>query len=330
MKPRRLPSGSWNVRIMLEGQSYSFTHSDRREVMRMASAFAAEHRIRMENPTLLERLRDYVAENAERLSPSTVRSYEGMIRMIAERSPRIANKRISALTEQDIIDIVRPLRTLKTKRNYVNFVHCATGKGVNQKLYGKASKQVHVPTELEVKGLIALFRDSDMEIPVMLGAYGGLRRGEICALTMSDIDGDFVNVSRAVVRDPVGEWVTKEPKTASSIRRVLLPHFVIERIRERGHITHLLPNQVSDKFWKKQLRLGISRPYCFHSLRHFHASYLHALNIPDAYIMARGGWSSPAVMQSVYRHALTDHISVTDLLAVSAFQNPFQDNPATQ
>jgi hypothetical protein len=56
----------------------------------------------------------------------------------------------------------------------------------------------------------------------------------------------------------------------------------------------------------------------------------NALNIPDAYIMARGGWSSPAVMQSVYRHALADHVSVTDLLAVSAFQNPFQDNPAIQ
>ena len=43
MKPRRLPSGNWNTRVMLGGQSYSFTHSDRREVMRMASAFAAEH-----------------------------------------------------------------------------------------------------------------------------------------------------------------------------------------------------------------------------------------------------------------------------------------------
>lgn len=324
MKARRLPSGAWNCRVMLEGQSYSFTHSDRREVMRMASAFAAEHRLRAENPTLLERLRDYVAENAERLSPSTIRSYEGMIRMIAERSPKIGNKRISALTEHDIVEIVRPLRTLKTKRNYVNFIHAATGKGVTTKLYGKASKQVHVPTELEVKGLIALFRDSDMEIPIMLGAYGGLRRGEICALTMSDIDGDFVNVSRAVVRDPVGEWVTKEPKTASSIRRVLLPHFVVERIRERGHITHLLPNQVSDKFWKKQLRLGISRPYCFHSLRHFHASYLHALNIPDAYIQKRGGWANASTLQNIYRHALADKVTPTDIYAVSAFQNPFQ------
>ena len=325
MKPHKLPSGSWNVRVMIEGQSYSFTRSDRREVMRMASEFAAAHRARIDNPTLLERLRDYVAENTERLSPSTVRSYEGMIRMIAERSPKIGNKRISALTEQDIVEIVRPLRTLKTKRNYVNFIHAATGKGVTTKLYGKASKQVRVPTELEVNGLLQIFHDTDMEIPIMLAAYGGLRRGEICALTMSDIDGDFVSVSRAVVRDPSGQWVTKEPKTSSSIRSVLLPHFVIERIHERRYITHLLPSQVSDKFWKKQLRLGI-RPYCFHSLRHFHASYLHALNIPDAYIMARGGWSTPSVMQTIYRHALADHVSVTDLIAVSAFQNPCQNN----
>ena len=29
MKPRRLPSGAWNCRVMIDGQSYSFTHADR-------------------------------------------------------------------------------------------------------------------------------------------------------------------------------------------------------------------------------------------------------------------------------------------------------------
>lgn len=323
MKPRHLPSGAWNVRVMIDGQSYSFTHSDKKTAVRMASDFADEHRRRVENPTLSEAMQDYVKENTERLSPSTIRSYSGMIRMIEKRSPKIANKRLSALTTQDIAQIVRPLRTVKTKRNYVNFIHAVTGKGVNQKLYGKASKRVLVPTELEVRGLINIFQNSDMEIPIMLAAYGGLRRGEICALTMSDLDGDFVRISKSIVRDQFGQWITKEPKTPSSIRTVLLPHFVVERIRERGYITKLLPSQVSDKFWKKQLRLGI-HPYCFHSLRHFHASYLHALNIPDAYIMARGGWSSPSVMQSVYRHALADKAAVTDIYAVSSFQDPFQ------
>ena len=322
MKPRRLPSGAWNCRVMIGGQSYSFTHADKKTVVRMASDFADDYRRKMDNPTLLERMREYVAENEERLSPSTVRSYNGMIRMIEERSPRIANKRLSAITEQDVSDIVRPLRTLKTKRNYVNFIHACTGKSAG-KLTGVSSKRVHVPTELEVKGLLQIFRNTELEVPIMLAAYGGLRRGEICALRMSDIDGDFVHVSKAVVRDPLGAWVTKDPKTASSVRSVLLPHFVIERIREQGYITHLLPSQVSNRFWKKQRNLGIP-PYCFHSLRHFHASYLHYLNIPDAYIMQRGGWSTPSVMQSIYRHALEDKVTPTDIFAVSAFQNPFQ------
>ena len=322
MKPRRLPSGAWNCRIMVDGQSYSFTHSDKKTVLRMASEFADEYRRKMDNPTLLERMREYVAENEERLSPSTVRSYNGMIRMIEERTPRIANKRLSAITEQDVSDIVRPLRTLKTKRNYANFIHACTGKSAG-KLTGVSSKRVHVPTELEVKGLLQIFRNTELEVPIMLAAYGGLRRGEICALRMSDIDGDFVHISRAVVRDPSGEWVTKDPKTASSVRSVLLPHFVIERIRSQGYITHLLPSQVSNRFWKRQRNLGIP-PYCFHSLRHFHASYLHYLNIPDAYIQKRGGWANASTLQNIYRHALADKVTPTDIYAVSAFQNPFQ------
>ena len=322
MKPRRLPSGAWNCRVMIGGQSYSFTHADKKTVMRMASEFADDYRRKMDNPTLLERLREYVAENEERLSPSTVRSYSGMIRMIEERTPRIANKRLSAITEQDVSDIVRPLRTLKTKRNYVNFIHACTGKS-SGKLTGVSSKRVHVPIELEVKGLLQIFRNTELEVPIMLAAYGGLRRGEICALRMSDIDGDFVHVSKAVVRDPSGAWVTKDPKTASSIRSVLLPHFVIERIQEQGYITHLLPSQVSNRFWKRQRNLGIP-PYCFHSLRHFHASYLHYLNIPDAYIQKRGGWANASTLQNIYRHALADKVTPTDIFAVSAFQNPFQ------
>ena len=188
---------------------------------------------------------------------------------------------------------------------------------------GVSSKRVHVPTELEVKGLLQIFCNTELEVPIMLAAYGGLRRGEICALRMSDIDGDFVHVSKAVVRDPSGEWITKDPKTASSVRSVLLPHFVIERIRSQGYITHLLPSQVSNRFWKRQRNLGIP-PYCFHSLRHFHASYLHYLNIPDAYIQKRGGWANASTLQNIYRHALADKVTPTDIYAVSAFQNPFQ------
>ena len=142
---------------------------------------------------------------------------------------------------------------------------------------------------------------------------------------MSDLDGDYIRITKDMILDDSGTWIIKPPKTSSSIRSVLLPRFVADRIRERGHITDLKPNSITNQLRKVQRRLGIVPPYCFHSLRHYSASYLHAHGIPDAYIMARGGWSSPSVMQSVYRHALSDKAVEMEEKAVSAFQNPFQD-----
>ena len=72
-------------------------------------------------------------------------------------------------------------------------------------------------------------------------------------------------------------------------------------------------------------RIMYERAYTFHSLRHFFASYLHAQHIPDAYVLRAGGWSTPHVMQKVYRHALDNEHLEYSQKAVSAFQNPFQD-----
>ena len=324
MKPRKLPSGAWNVRITVKGQTYSFTDPDKKTVMRMASDFADKQREKVRNPTLAQACEDFITEREKTLSPSTVRSYRGIVKKINERNPAIMQKKVIVLTDMDILNIVRPLRTVKTKRNYINFLQAATGRKFDVNLSGKASHEIAVPTDLEVMGLLAIFGDTEMEIPVMLGAFGGLRRGEICALTMQDMDGDYVSITKSMVKAPDRSWIIKSPKTPKSVRRVLLPHFVVERIQKQGYVTHLLPCNISDRFWKTQLRLGIDRPYCFHSLRHYSASYLHSIGIPDAYIMERGGWSTPHVMQKVYRHALADKVDPMALKAVSAFQNTFQ------
>ena len=326
MKARQLPSGAWNVRITIEGQTYSFTNHDKKTALHIASEFADNHREKLRNPTLIDALEDYTNEREKMLSPSTLRGYRGIIKKVKERNPFIAQKKVIALTNKDIFNIVRPLRTLKTKRNYLNFIQSGTGRKFNIDLIGTASKEIAVPSDIEVKGLLEIFRDTEMEIPVMLGAFGGLRRGEICALTLQDIDGNYVNITKSMVKAPDGSWLIKDPKTPKSVRRVLLPQFVIDAINAHGYITDLLPCNISDRFRKTQLRLGIEHPYCFHSLRHYSASYLHAIGIPDAYIMERGGWSTPHVMQKVYRHALADRVDPMALKAVSAFQNSFQPN----
>ena len=42
----------------------------------------------------------------------------------------------------------------------------------------------------------------------------------------------------------------------------------------------------------------------FHDLRHTCCTIMAALNVPEKYMMTRGGWSSPSVMRQVYTHAL--------------------------
>ena len=324
MKARKLKSGNWNIRIMIDGQAYSFTNPDRKTVMRQASAFAAECRENVQNPPLYKCLEDFITERSETLSPSTLRAYESIVRAIRKRNPMLAQKRVVALTDKDVQDIIKPLKTPKTQRNYVNFIQVATDRRFKVKYHNQKQKHIAIPTELEVAGLVEVFRNTEMEIPIMLGAYGGLRRGEICALTMDDFDGDYVTIDKDKVMDEFGSYVVKDPKTETSNRTVLLPHFVVEAIQARGRVTELTPHQISNYFQKRQMSLGVDPPYCFHSLRHYNASYLHSQGIPDAYIMERGGWSTPHVMQKVYRHALADKVDPMALKAVSAFQDTFQ------
>ena len=324
MKPRKLPSGSWNVRIMINGKSYSFTDPDRRRCLRRASEFAEQCHEDVDNPRLADALEKYVEERTESLSPATIRGYNSIVRAIRTRFEQVGNKRIMTLTDHDIQSVIKQLSSPKTQRNYVNLIESATGRKFSVKFRKKLPKEVAVPSDLEVLGLIRLFEWSEMEIPVLLGAYAGLRRGEICALTIQDLDGDYLHISKDMVLDDFGQWIIKEPKTPASNRTVLLPHHVAERIRKRGHITTLHPNVITKRFISKQGQLGIDSPYTFHSLRHFFASYLHAQQIPDAYVLRAGGWSTPFVMQKVYRHALDDAHLEYSQKAVSAFQNPFQ------
>ena len=75
MKARKLSSGNWNCRIMVNGKSYSFTDPDRRRCLRRASEFAEQCREDVDNPRLADALESFVESRSADLSPATVRGY---------------------------------------------------------------------------------------------------------------------------------------------------------------------------------------------------------------------------------------------------------------
>ena len=143
-----------------------------------------------------------------------------------------------------------------------------------------------------------------MEIPVLLAAFGPLRRSEICALSVDDIDGNVIHVRNAIVPDENGNYVTKGTKTYDSDRYIPMSHDIIEKIQKQGYVTKIQNTHIiTSRFERIVNKIGC-KGVRFHDLRHWCASFLHAQGVPDQYIMARGGWKTDAVMKAVYRHEL--------------------------
>lgn len=131
-----------------------------------------------------------------------------------------------------------------------------------------------------------------------------MREGEICALTSDDINGNFITVNKSIACDSNGKWHIKPPKTFSSNRQVEMPDFIIKEIKDIvGKITRYNPHSLSMAF-NKLLKNNDMPHFRFHDLRHYYVSSLHAMNIPDKYIMAQGGWATNYTMQNVYNHTM--------------------------
>lgn len=325
MKVEQLPSGTYRVRIMIDGQRYTFTDKDKKRVKAKAASFADEHREAVDNPTFSQAMDKYIDVRMKQRSASTIRGYDGIRRTLVIRFPDFCNKRLANIRQSDVQRIVDELdRSPKTTRNYVGFIQAVTGTKYNLIMPQSVKPNVRIPSDMEIAGLIRVAEDMypDLVIPVMLGAFGPLRRGEICALTLDDFEGDFVNITKDVIKDKDGKFILKKvPKTVESNRKIKLPHFVVARVREQGYVTKLSPDNISTYFRRMQQRIGLEDVYNFHSTRHYCVSTLHANGLPDAYIMERGGWSTPDVLIYVYRHTISDETSALTDRALNHFDS---------
>ena len=170
-------------------------------------------------------------------------------------------------------------------------------------------RELHEPRTDEIQEILAKVSGTRLDIPVQLGIYG-LRRGEICALRFpDDIYDNMIHVSGSKVRAVGGKYVVKEPKNSTSNRYVPVDEDLINLIRKQGYVTDYTPSALSAAFKRMLKKAGISEMR-FHDLRHFFASYMHYIGVPDAHTMRMGGWRTDNVMKRVYTYPLNpDEIS---------------------
>ncbi len=80
------------------------------------------------------------------------------------------------------------------------------------------------------------------------------------------------------------------------------------------------PGKITDYLCSVQKKLDIPN-FSIHKLRHYFASKMSAMNIPEEDIMRMGGWETDYVMKGVYRHAMEDKNKERQRKAAEQLQN---------
>ena len=313
MKIEKLPSGSYRVRKMYQGQSYTVTFDHKPSQKEVMQAIASEmdkiqtdSKTRMTFATAAEK---YIASKSNVLSPSTIGGYHSIIRNLSDKFKGFYVNDITGIHIQKEINDYSVGRSPKTVRNAHGFISAVLGTFcpntvISTTLPQKVKTQEYIPSDEDVKRILAKAKGTNYEIPLLLATFG-LRRSEICALTPEDLNGNTLTINKAIVINDDNEFVQKTTKTTEGTRQIYLPDQLADLIRERGKIYTGFPGSILRYLHRTQDVLGIPR-FRLHDMRHYYASMAHFNGIPDSYIMQAGGWKSDTTLKRVYRHAMED------------------------
>ena len=309
MNIRKRPSGNYQIREMIDGKTYTLTVNHRPTQKEAQELLQARYKLNANvstNMTFEVACRGYIEAKNNILSPSTIRRYGQFMNNIPKK-----------LRATDLISITKPMiqaeinrfssdHAPKTVSNYSGFI-LAVLNFYGKKIEGiilpqKEKKSPYIPTKAEVSAIFTEIKGSSFEVPIMLACLG-LRRSEICALQITDLDGNILTINKALVEDKNGGWIVKSTKTTESTRTIVIPEYLADLIRQQGYVYKGFPGAIRAHLLLTEKKLGI-QSFPLHKLRHFFASYMHEQGYSDKQIQAAGGWKTDTIMKTVYTHAM--------------------------
>lgn len=312
MKIEKLPSGSYRIRKMYKGKTYTVVFDykpTQKEAMQAMAAELNKAQSKSSHLVFKKAAENYVDMKQNILSPRTVKEYGEMVNRFPEWFLNLAVVDISQIEINRLVNELSKDRSPKTVRNYHGFMTAVMGTfcpglRICTTLPQKIKTEPYTPSQEDVRRILAEISDTPYEVPITLACYG-MRRSEICALQPDDIEGDVVHITKAVVLDANKEWVIKTTKTTESTRDIIIPEDLAYKIRKQGYIYKGHPGTITKCLKHIEEKLGIPS-FSLHKLRHYFASQMSALGIPEADILRMGGWETDHVMKSVYRHSMME------------------------
>lgn len=349
-KAKKLPSGSFRVRVLVytdenKKKHYkSFTAPTKKEAEFQATDYLLHAKDRQnqkkeediqEVVTFDDAMEIYLNSKVNVLAPYTYTGYKCIQKTLKKKYPEFCSKDIKKITQNDVQIIVNDLSTKvsqKTVRNRHAFISSVLKyNNANIVLNTTFAKKEHVekviPNDADMEKVLDIVKGTEYEVPVMLGAFGMLRVGEVCGL---DYEKDInfktgeLTIRHNMVRKYDGSHIITSPKTYSGNRSVTVPMFVIDAIKKKKYITKLYPETISAHF-SELISNNFEKHFTFHALRHYGASIRLYLGIPYEYVKREGGWSSVLVLQQIYAHAFPDKQSEFSNKSVMYFNSVFSE-----
>lgn len=294
----------YRVRKTIDGKKIVLTFDHKPSDVEVFTAFA-ERDYSAVKGTFLSCAQAYIESKSNVLSPSTIKGYTSVLNSIPVD---FKQKKVSLIEQKEIQNVINDYaanHSPKSVRNLHGFISAVFKQSrPNMKIYTtlpqKREFESYTPSEDDIRRLLDESKDDPFyHIPFQLGVMG-LRRSEVCALTLDDIQGNTLNINKALVLDKNNQWVVKQTKTKAGTRKIYITDGLVREIRKNGQIFNGNPASLLYGLNKYQKKLGIPR-FRFHDLRVFFCSYSHYMGISDENIMATGGWKSTYTMQNVYR-----------------------------
>lgn len=317
---RKLKSGNYQAIVYVteengERKNEYFTAPTKREALAKAREFELVKEDRkLKGATVQEAIKEYIENKSAILSPSTVVMYKSILR---NKLKDIMPLRVLTLTANDVqlaINKEAVKSSPKTVRNIYGLLSASIGVynvHFNIALPQKKKYSVFIPTHADIQKLMCAVKGTQLELPVMLASVLGLRRSEVFALEWSDVDfeNSLMYVNKAIVANEYNEYVLKTTKTPFSTRIVPIPeHFlkVLETHKGEGKVCTIKSPQMITWHFRKTTKELFGHSFRFHDLRHYTASVMLALGVPDKYAMKIMGHATNNMLKNVYQHTFEE------------------------
>ncbi len=311
---RKLPSGSWFVRVTIDGEVISITKPTEKEAVAEAMALkAGVKKAKKANSytTLSKAIDRYIERRQNILSPSTIRGYRGIQR---QRFQAYMNMDLSRMTKekwQRAVNQEAKICSPKTLKNAWGFIASVlleeTGERYTVALPQKINRPMGYLDHDQIPKFMEAIKGDIAEIPALL-ALSSLRLSEIMGLRWENVDfkNGVIRIEETAVRDENFQMVHKPTTKNSSSRRAVPMMQPLREALERAdqtteHVVNIRETTIRRHFQLACERAGV--PYVrAHGLRHSFASLACHLGMSEETTMAIGGWADYGTMKKIYTH----------------------------